>query len=154
MSLVCGEIVSLVNSSDAVFPAADVHSCGSPNPTSSCIMVISANSSGAIASRFTCSVRKNRIVELQDVKYIPDKGPLKCCITLFSWKLNTHPPPRSANNVELYTFVMLFSGKSDPPPPSHNGNNVGAYAFVTLMCADPYTALPPLHYARLEWPHL
>ena len=84
VSLVCGEIVSLINSSDAVFPAADVHSCGSPNPTSSCIMVISAKSSGAISSRFTCSVRQNIIAELQDVKYIPDKGPFKCYVTLFS----------------------------------------------------------------------
>ena len=27
------------------------------------------------------------------------------------------PPPRNANNIGPYTFVMLFSGKADTPPP-------------------------------------
>ena len=44
-------------------------------------------------------------------------GPFKCYVTLFSWKFDPHPPPRYANNVELYTFVTLFSGKADTPPP-------------------------------------
>ena len=42
-------------------------------------------------------------------------GPFKCYVTLFFWKLD--PPPRNANNIEHYTFVMLFSRKSDTPPP-------------------------------------
>ena len=41
--------------------------------------------------------------------------------------LDSHPPPRNANNIEHYTFVTLFSRKSDPPPPH-------------------------LHYVTLEWP--
>ena len=44
--------------------------------------------------------------------------PFKCYVTLFFWKLYTHPPPRNANNIEPYTFVMLFSRKfvTLPPP--------------------------------------
>ena len=45
------------------------------------------------------------------------KGPFKCYVTLFSGKLDPHPPPRNANNVEYYTFVTLFFGKLDTPPP-------------------------------------
>ena len=44
-------------------------------------------------------------------------GPFKCYVTLFSWKLDPHPPPRNANNIEHYTFVTLFSRKSDTPHP-------------------------------------
>ena len=47
----------------------------------------------------------------------PFKGPFKCYVTLFSWKLDPHPPPHNANNVEPYTFVTLFPGKFDPPTP-------------------------------------
>ena len=32
------------------------------------------------------------------------KGPFKCYLTLFSWKLDPDPPPRNANNIEHYTF--------------------------------------------------
>ena len=45
------------------------------------------------------------------------KGPFKCYVTLFFWKLDPHPPPRNANNIEHYTFVTLFSRKSDTPHP-------------------------------------
>ena len=45
------------------------------------------------------------------------KGPFKCYVMLFSWKLDPHPPPRNANNVEPYTFVTLFSRKFDTPHP-------------------------------------
>ena len=38
-------------------------------------------------------------------------------VTLFVWKLDPHPPPRNANNIEPYTFVMLFPGKIDTPHP-------------------------------------
>ena len=55
-------------------------------------------------------------------------GPFKCYVTLFFWKLDPHPPPRNANNIEHYTFVTLFSRKSDTPSPH-------------------------LHYITLEWPH-
>ena len=34
-----------------------------------------------------------------------------------SWKLDPHPPPRNANNIEHYTFVTLFPGISDTPHP-------------------------------------
>ena len=43
------------------------------------------------------------------------KGPLKCYVMVFSWKFDTQPPHRNANNVELYTFIPLFSGKSNTP---------------------------------------
>ena len=48
---------------------------------------------------------------------LSSQGPFKCYVTLFFWKLDPHPPPRNANNIEHYTFVMLFSRKSDTPPP-------------------------------------
>ena len=38
------------------------------------------------------------------------KGPCKRYVTLFSWKLDPHPP-RNANNVEPYTFVTFFYRK-------------------------------------------
>ena len=57
-----------------------------------------------------------------------NKGPFKCYVTLFSRKLDPHPPPRNANNVEYYTFVTLFFGKLDTPPHPH------------------------LRYITLEWP--
>ena len=41
--------------------------------------------------------------------------PFKCYVTAFFWKIDTHPPPRNANNVELYTFVTLFLRKVDTP---------------------------------------
>ena len=44
-------------------------------------------------------------------------GPFKCYVTVFSWNLDPHQPPRNANNIEPYTFVTLFSGKFDTPPP-------------------------------------
>ena len=44
-------------------------------------------------------------------------GSFKCYVTLFSWKLDPHPPPRNANNVEPYTFVTFSSGKCDTPHP-------------------------------------
>ena len=56
------------------------------------------------------------------------KGPFKCYVTLFFWKLDPHPPRRNVNNVEHYTFVTLFSRKSDTPPHTH------------------------LRYVTLEWP--
>ena len=45
------------------------------------------------------------------------RGPFKCYVTLFFLKLDPHPPPRNANNIEHYTFVTLFSRKSDTPHP-------------------------------------
>ena len=36
------------------------------------------------------------------------KGPFKCYVTLFFGKLDAHPPPRNANNIEHYNFVTLF----------------------------------------------
>ena len=50
------------------------------------------------------------------------KGPFKCYVALFFWKLDPHPPPRNANNIEHYTFVTLFSRKSDTPPRFVAGN--------------------------------
>ena len=56
-------------------------------------------------------------VHLQSLSY--HRGPFKCYVTLFFWKLDPHPPPRNANNIEHHTFVTLFSRKSDThPPPS------------------------------------
>ena len=40
-------------------------------------------------------------------------------VTLFSWNLNPHPPPRNHNNVEAYTFITIFSGKLDTPHPPY-----------------------------------
>ena len=55
----------------------------------------------------------------QTILAVCDKGPFKCYVTLFFWKLNPHPPPRNANNIEHYTFVTLFFQKiRHPPPPS------------------------------------
>ena len=53
------------------------------------------------------------------LKFLPlaPQGPFKCYVTLFFWKLDPHPPPRNANNIEHYTFVTLFSRKSDTPHP-------------------------------------
>ena len=45
------------------------------------------------------------------------EGPFKCYVTLFSWKLDPHPPPRNANNIEPYTFVTLLTRKINPPSP-------------------------------------
>ena len=43
-------------------------------------------------------------------------GPFKCYVTLFFWKLDPHPPPHNANNIEPYTFVMLFLCDTHPHP--------------------------------------
>ena len=45
------------------------------------------------------------------------KGPFKCYVTLFSMEFDPHPPPRNANNVEPYTFVInaCFRESSHPP---------------------------------------
>ena len=47
-----------------------------------------------------------------------DKGSFKCHVTLFFWKLDLHPPPRNANNIEPYTFVTFFPRKSNTHPPT------------------------------------
>ena len=44
-------------------------------------------------------------------------GPFKCYVTLFFGKLDPHPPPRNANNIEHYTFVTLFPEKLPPRHP-------------------------------------
>ena len=73
---------------------------------------------------------------------------------LFSWKLDPHPPPRNANNIEHYTFVTLFSGKSDtPPPPSALRNTWIAPEWnewrITLSCCrHPWKCL---HDIGVEW---
>ena len=54
-------------------------------------------------------------------------GAIQVLHNAFFRKIDTHTPPRNANNIEPYTFVMLFSGKF-------------------------YTLPPPLHYVTLEWP--
>ena len=61
-------------------------------------------------------------------KWFIDRGH-SSVVTLFFWKLDPHPPPRNANNIEYYTFVTLFSRKSDTPHPH-------------------------LRYVTLEWPHI
>ena len=43
-------------------------------------------------------------------------GPFKCYVTLFSWMLDTHPPPHNPNNNEPYTFTILFLGNLTPHP--------------------------------------
>ena len=55
--------------------------------------------------------------ELWFVMFCQCLGPFKWYVTLFFWKLDPHPPPRNANNIEHYTFVTLFSRKSDTPHP-------------------------------------
>ena len=64
-------------------------------------------------SCFCCHVD----IAYQTMNIIITKGPFKCYVTLFFWKVDPHPPPRSANNIEHHTFVTLFSRKSDTPPP-------------------------------------
>ena len=45
------------------------------------------------------------------------QGAIQVLRNVFFWKLDPHPPPRNANNVEPYTFVTLFSGTFDNPHP-------------------------------------
>ena len=59
---------------------------------------------------------------------VPNKGPFKCYVTLFFWKLDPHPPPRNDNNIEHYT--LPFFSENQTPPPLH----------------------PHLCYVTLEWP--
>ena len=42
-------------------------------------------------------------------------GAIQVLLNLFFWKLDPHPPPRNANNIEPYTFVTLSPGKTDTP---------------------------------------
>ena len=44
-------------------------------------------------------------------------GAIQVLRNAFFWKLDPHPPPRNANNIEPYTYVTLFSGKCDTPLP-------------------------------------
>ena len=48
---------------------------------------------------------------------MPRKGPFKCYVILFFWKLDPDIPPRNANNIEPYTFVTLVPVKIDTPHP-------------------------------------
>ena len=51
------------------------------------------------------------------------KGAIQVLRNAFFWKLkfisrlDPHPPPRNANNIEPYTCVTLFSGKFETPHP-------------------------------------
>ena len=93
---------------------------------------ISLNLAGLVWSFLKQSSLKQLLTE---GRYHPQissiKGPFKCYVTLFFWKFNTHPPPRNANNVEPYIFVMLFSGKSDTLPPH--------LCYITLEWLLPYS---------------
>ena len=40
-------------------------------------------------------------------------GAIQVLRNAFFWKLDPHPPPRTANNIEPYTFATLFSRKSE-----------------------------------------
>ena len=44
--------------------------------------------------------------------------PFKCYVTLFFWKIDTHPPPCNANNIEQFTFVTFFLGNLTPLLPT------------------------------------
>ena len=44
------------------------------------------------------------------------EGPFKCYLTLFSWKLDPHPPPRNGNNVEPYTRPGVNPPSTIPNP--------------------------------------
>ena len=57
----------------------------------------------------------------------------------FLWKLDPHPPPRNANNIEPYTFVTLFSVKSDTPPPHPHLRYVTLEGPLTLLLAYTHT---------------
>ena len=35
-------------------------------------------------------------------------GAIQVLRNVFFWKIDTHPPPHNANNIEPYTFVALF----------------------------------------------
>ena len=47
---------------------------------------------------------------------LQELGAIQVLRNTFFWKLDHHPPPRNANNIEPYTFVTLFSGKCDTLP--------------------------------------
>ena len=55
--------------------------------------------------------------ELEKVQRRATRGPCKCFVTLFFWKLDHHPPPRNADNIEQYTFVTYFFPENQTPPP-------------------------------------
>ncbi len=59
--------------------------------------------------------------------------PSKFYLTLFSWKFDTHPHPRNANNVEAYTFVALF-------PPGNLTPTQPPLRHVTLEVEGPYNS--------------
>ena len=42
---------------------------------------------------------------------------IKVLRNVFFWKLDRHPPPRNANNIEPYTFATFFPENVTPPPP-------------------------------------
>ena len=60
---------------------------------------------------FICAYREMRsclssVRARRDTKISPHgKGPFKCYVTAFFWKLD---PPRNPNNVEPYTFMIFF----------------------------------------------
>ena len=92
---------------------------------------------------------------------IQPKGPFMCYVTLFFWKLDPHPPPRNANNIEHYTFVTFFSRKPDTPatpsalrnswmapntntpnsnlvsPPSHHNHSVALTSYLFFLVWPP-----------------
>ena len=77
-----------------------------------------------------------------DERRVENRGPFKCYVMLFSWKLDPHPPPRNANNIEHYTFVTLFSRKSDTPtPPSALRNTWMAPKRFYLFASDVFNTV-------------
>ena len=66
------------------------------------------------------------------------KWSFKCYVTLVFWKLDSHPPPRNANNIEPYTFVKLFPGKVDTPTPPELRNT-----WMAPNTPDTLPVLPP-----------
>ena len=51
--------------------------------------------------------------ERYQVRHLVAYGAIQVLRNFFSWKFDTPPPPRNANNVEPNTFVTLCSRKSE-----------------------------------------
>ena len=43
-------------------------------------------------------------------------GGIQVLRNAFSWKFDMHPPPRNANKVEQYTFILPLLTPPPPPP--------------------------------------
>ena len=98
---------SLLARSWAISSSSSSYSCGttSPNGCKGSRMMRWADRRPPITLQYSQIIHE--FMRSNKILLTHGKGAIQVSCNVFSWKFDTHPPPRNANNAEPYTFVTL-----------------------------------------------